>query len=152
MKFAVEVPLRWSDMDSYGHVNHARTVTLLEEARTELFFNEMPRRGLGRVDGGIVVAKLSVDYLTPLVYEGAPVRVETWVAEAKAASFVLRYAVRGRADPRVMATAETTMVPYDLVRGRPRRLTAAEREFLTLWTDEARAAASGIGTGGMARG
>jgi acyl-CoA thioester hydrolase len=39
VKFAVEVAVRWSDMDSYGHVNHARTVTLLEEARTELFFN-----------------------------------------------------------------------------------------------------------------
>ena len=145
MKFAVEVSLRWSDMDAYGHVNHARTVTLLEEARTELFFNEMPRRGMGRVDGGIVVSKLSVEYLSPLVYEGAPVRVEAWVSEVRAASFVLRYAVRGRIDPRVMATAKTTMVPYDLVRGRPRRLTAAEREFLALWTDDA-LAASGTGS------
>ena len=28
-----EVWPRWSDMDSYRHVNHAQTVTLLEEAR-----------------------------------------------------------------------------------------------------------------------
>lgn len=148
MKFAVEVPLRWSDMDSYGHVNHARTVTLLEEARTELFFNEMPRRGMGHIDGGIVVSRLSVEYLSPLVYEGSPVRVQAWVTEVKAASFVLRYAVRGRLDPRVMATAETTMVPYDIVRTRPRRLTAAERDFLELWTDDQRAESSG-GAGGV---
>jgi len=133
LKFAVEVAVRWSDMDAYGHVNHARTVTLLEEARTELFFNEMPRRGMGSIDGGIVVSRLTVEYLSPLVY-GEPVRVEAWVTEVRAASFVLRYALRGRGDQQVLARAETTMVPYDLARSRPRRLSAAERDFLALWT------------------
>lgn len=141
MKFAVEVAVRWSDMDSYGHVNHARTVTLLEEARIELFFNEMPRRGLDPIASGIVVAKLSVDYLEPIVFDGAPIPIELWVTEMRAASFVLRYAVRGRADPRVLATAETTMVPYDLTAGRPRRLTPSEQQFFALWTLEGAASA-----------
>jgi acyl-CoA thioester hydrolase len=134
VKFAVEVAVRWSDMDAYGHVNHARMVTLLEDARTELFYNEMPRRGLDRITGGIVVSRLTVDYLQPLVYNGEPIRVELWVGDIRAASFVLRYAVRGRLDPRVLATAETLMVPYDVAASKPRRLTADEREFLTLWT------------------
>ena len=134
MKFAVEVPVRWSDMDVYGHVNHARTVTLLEDARTELFYNEMPRRGLDRITDGVVVSQLKVDYLQPVIFNGEPVRVEMWVAEIRAASFVLRYAVQGRRDPLVLATAETHLVPYDIAASRPRRLTAGEREFLTLWT------------------
>jgi acyl-CoA thioester hydrolase len=133
VKFAVEVAVRWSDMDAYGHVNHARMVTLLEDARTELFYNEMPRRGLDRITGGIVVSRLTVDYLQPLVYDGEPIRVELWAGEIRAASFVLRYAVRGRQDPRVLAKAETLMVPYDVAASRPRRLTADEREFLTLF-------------------
>ena len=29
--FRTAVVVRWSDMDAYGHLNHARTVTLLEE-------------------------------------------------------------------------------------------------------------------------
>jgi acyl-CoA thioester hydrolase len=136
VRFAVDVAVRWSDMDSYGHVNHARTVTLLEQARIELFFNEMPRRGMGNFDSGIVVSKLSVEYLSPLVYDGEPVRVEAWVTEVKAASFVLRYAVHNGTDPRVLVRAETTMVPYNLARTRPRRLTATERDFLALWTTE----------------
>ena len=136
MKFAVEVAVRWSDMDTYGHVNHARTVTLLEEARIELFHNEMPRHGLERITNGIVVSSLAVDYLAPLVFDGEPIRVELWVTDVRAASFVLRYAVRARTDPRVLATAETVMVPYHLAAGRPRRLTAAEREFLALWSGE----------------
>jgi len=141
VKFAVEVPVRWSDMDAYGHVNHARVATLLEDARIELFYNEMPRRGLERITDGIVVSRLTVDYLQPLIYDGEPIRIELWVAEIKAASFVLRYAVRGRLDPRVLATAETLMVPYDVAATRPRRLTAGEREFLTLWTADGAAGA-----------
>jgi acyl-CoA thioester hydrolase len=95
---------------------------------------------MGRIEGGIVVARLCVEYLAPVHYDGGPVRVETWVTEVKAASFVLCYAVRGRVDPRVMARAQTTMVPYDIGRGRPRRLTPAERDFLALWTDGKQAA------------
>ena len=133
MKFAVEVAVRWSDMDAYGHVNHARVATLLEDARIELFHNEMPRRGLDRFTG-VVVARLAVDYLQPLVFDGEPIRVELWVVEIKAAAFVLRYAVRGRLDPRVLARAETLMAPYDVATSKPRRLTADERAFLTLWT------------------
>lgn len=145
MKFAVEVAVRWSDMDAYGHVNHARTVTLLEEARTELFYNEMARRSLQRFTGGIVVSKLSVEYLQPVQFDGEPVRVELWVSGMRAASFVLRYAVRGRLDPRVLATAETTMVPYDVAANRPRRLTADERDFLALWMVDGAGAGTGNG-------
>jgi acyl-CoA thioester hydrolase len=33
-----DVPVRWSDMDAYGHVNNARFLTLYEEARVAMFF------------------------------------------------------------------------------------------------------------------
>ncbi len=135
MRFAVEVPVRWSDMDAYGHVNHARTVTLLEEARTELLFKEMPRRGMGEVADGLVVYRLTVDYVAPITYRGGPVIVDMWATEVRAASFVLHYAVRGKADGRSLATASTTMVAYDLARERPRRLSADERAFVLLLAD-----------------
>ncbi|AZG46750.1 acyl-CoA thioesterase [Gordonia insulae] len=31
--YVAHVPVRWSDMDAFGHINHARMVTLMEEAR-----------------------------------------------------------------------------------------------------------------------
>src|SRR5690606_6671130 len=31
--FTITVPIRWSDLDLNGHVNHARIATLLEESR-----------------------------------------------------------------------------------------------------------------------
>jgi acyl-CoA thioester hydrolase len=136
VKFVVDVAARWSDMDAYGHVNHASMVTLLEEARAELFFHEAPHRGVGLFNDGIVVSRLTVEYLAPLVYQGSPVRIEIWVSQLKTASFVLGYAVSSRGNARVLARAETTMVPYDLINSRPRRLTAQESHFLALWTPD----------------
>jgi acyl-CoA thioester hydrolase len=119
-------------MDPFGHVNHANTVTLLEEARIEMLFVEGARQGAQTMAGGMVVARLVVDYHVPLIANGTGVRVEISVRTLKAASFTLDYVVHsGRsAGDAVVATAETLIVPYNLESGRPRRLTEAERDFL----------------------
>ncbi|MGJ7907068.1 acyl-CoA thioesterase [Actinopolyspora sp. H202] len=130
--YVTEVPLRWSDMDAFGHVNHARTVTLLEEARAGLLFNEAERRGHADMAEGMVVARLSVDYRSPVEYHMGAVQVRMSVRELRTASFVVDYAVAAGGDDSV-ATAETLMVPYDLRAGRPRRLTEGERSFLAEW-------------------
>jgi len=113
--FVTAVRPRWSDMDVYGHVNHANTVTLLEEARIALLLDEATRQGAEGMMNGMVVARLSVDYHTPLVFTGAEVRVEISVRELRAASFTLDYAVRAGVESKspVAAAAETMMVPYD---------------------------------------
>lgn len=122
-------------MDAYGHVNHARTVTLVEEARVDLLFVEAARRGITGLADGVVVASLSVDFHSPLVADGGSVLVGIAVRELRAASFLMDYTVHaGRADDSaVVATAQTRMVPYDLAAARPRRLTDAERDFLAAW-------------------
>ena len=38
MRLHVPTPLRWSDLDAYGHVNNARMLSLLEEARIQAFW------------------------------------------------------------------------------------------------------------------
>jgi acyl-CoA thioester hydrolase len=133
--FVAEVRPRWSDMDAYGHVNHANTVTLLEEARVDLLFSEAARHGSMEMARGVVVARLVVDYHAPLMATGNKVRVEMTVREMRVASFTLDYTVHSgllHSDP-VVATAETMLVPYDMARGRPRRLSEAERDFLAAW-------------------
>jgi acyl-CoA thioester hydrolase len=97
----------------------------------------MLRRGLKpATEGGLVVSSLAVDYLAPIVFDGEPIRVEVWVAEVRAASFLLRYAVRAACSERVLVTAQTRMVPYDLANGRLRRIDSEDREFLALWGDD----------------
>ncbi|MFL6125524.1 acyl-CoA thioesterase [Actinophytocola sp.] len=133
--FIADVRPRWSDMDAFGHVNHANTVTLLEEARVDLLFNEAARQGAGGMTRGVVVARLVVDYHAPLVANGRTVRVAMTVREMRPASFTLDYEVHSgpSAEDPVAATAETLLVPYNTESGRPRRLTEEERDFLAAY-------------------
>lgn len=124
-------------MDLMGHVNHANTVTLLEDARVALLLLEGRQCGteMGR---GIVVSRLAVDYHAPLIYTGRPVRVEIHVRDLRGESFTLGYAVFAgrRESDSVVATAETVLVPYDLEQAVPRILTEGERDFLAGWRSE----------------
>jgi acyl-CoA thioester hydrolase len=133
--FIAGVRPRWSDMDAYGHVNHANTVTLLEEARIALLFTEAARHGVDEMARGMVVAKLSVEYRKPLLFTGGEVQVTMSVRDLRAASFTLDYVVRSgpEAGGVVAVKADTLMVPYDLAAGGPRRLSDAERDFLAGW-------------------
>ncbi len=133
--FVTGVRPRWSDMDAFGHVNHANTVTLLEEARIDLLFTEAARHGVTDMTEGVVVARLVVDYLAPIVFTGDEIVVEMSVRELKTASFLLDYTVRNQRgeDSVVVTKAETLLVPYNVTAARPRRLDEAERDFLAGW-------------------
>jgi len=123
---------RWTDMDVYGHINHAKLVTLLEEARIPLLFEGATKAGLEQLPKGIVVVRLAVAYKAPIVVSGQQLRIEIDLTELRAASFTLAYRVRGgpSSDDPVAVTAETVLAPYDTAALRPRRLTPAESEFL----------------------
>ena len=132
MTYVSHVRPRWTDMDVYGHINHAKMVTLLEEARIPLLFKGAVEAGLDQLPKGIVVVRLEVAYKAPIVVSGQQLRVGIDLTELRAASFTLAYRFhRGpSADDPVAVTAETVLAPYDTVELRPRRLSPAESEFL----------------------
>ena len=128
---AVDVPLRWSDMDAYGHVNNVQYLRLLEDARVvaiEKWFGDM-----GMLDAGVIVSRHEIEYLAPLVFRPAPVRIRLWPTAISAVGFDVAYAIGDPPDvgESVYARAETGLVAYDLAGSRPRRLTAEHRERLT---------------------
>ncbi|MGE5827415.1 MAG: acyl-CoA thioesterase [Micromonosporaceae bacterium] len=131
MKYVYHCPLRWSDMDVYGHVNNARFLTLYEEARVALMFVAAREQGLTSFEQGIVISRHEVDYLRPVDY-GAQVQVELWVEEIRPSRFTIAYEMR--AGQAVASRARSVCVPFDLGRQRPRRLSEAERAFLSDWT------------------
>ena len=139
MRFVFECPLRWSDMDAYGHVNNARFLTLYEEARVALMFDGARRAGFTSFEDGVVIARHEIDYLRPVVYftgevaktVPASVRIELWVEEIRPSRVTLAYELFDR--DLVASRARTVLVPFDLIQRRPRRLTDIEREFLTTW-------------------
>jgi acyl-CoA thioester hydrolase len=135
-----DVAVRWSDQDAYGHVNHARVVTLLEDARTGLLFDAATTGGVAAFEAGLLVATLDVAYKRPIPWSPAGVRVVMTAQDVRAASFRVAYRLLlpdgdgGWDEARPAAMAGTQLVPYDLATARPRRLTAQEREFLAGYT------------------
>ena len=132
-RFTYDAAVRWSDLDAYGHVNNARFLTLYEEARVAMFFTEARARGLTSFEEGIVIARHEIDYLRPVDY-GEAVRIELWVSELRAASFTVAYELF---DENVLASrARSVCVPFNLAEQFPRRLTAAETDFLKPYVAE----------------
>jgi acyl-CoA thioester hydrolase len=123
-------PVRWSDLDAYGHVNNARFLTLYEEARVALFFVGAREQGLTSFEEGIVIARHEVDYLRPVDY-GDRVRIEMWVDEIRPSRVGIRYELFD--GDQLAGRARSVAVPFDLDRQRPRRLSEAERAFLEPW-------------------
>ncbi|MEV5842919.1 thioesterase family protein [Streptomyces sp. NPDC051985] len=129
MRHIYRCPLRWSDMDAYGHVNNAVFVRYLEEARIDWLFR--PDKEFKQ---GSVVARHEIDYKRQLVHRHHPVDIELWVTEIRAASFTVTYEVKD--EDLVYVTASTVVVPFDFETGRPRRITADERDFLAEYRDD----------------
>ncbi|WP_133885671.1 thioesterase family protein [Streptomyces sp. BK208] len=128
MRHIYRCPLRWADMDAYGHVNNVVFLRYLEEARIDFLFR--PEKDFKQ---GSVVARHEIDYKRQLVHRHHPVDVELWVTEIRAASFTLTYEVKD--GDVVYVRASTVIVPFDFEAQRPRRITAEEREFLEEYTD-----------------
>ena len=106
--YSVQVPLRWSDMDAYGHVNNVQYLRLMEDARITAFQAWFgPRNTL--LSSGCLVARSEIEYLAPLPFqhEGVLIDVPTIVgikAERDGISVALmhdsRWARRDRAPSR----------------------------------------------------
>jgi acyl-CoA thioester hydrolase len=125
-------PLRWSDMDAFGHVNNVVFLRYLEEARIDFTFTNAGEAGEKAFSEGSVVARHEIDYLRPLVYRPTPVLGN--------ASFTVAYEIKD--EDTVYVRASTVVVPYDLAASRPRRLTASERAFLADYLETSPAVAA----------
>lgn len=126
MRHVYECPVRFDDLDSYGHVNNVMMAGYLQEARIDfahryLIDDHAPHEGA-------VVAHQVIDYLAPVPFRTEPLRVEVWVTRIGGSSYDVSYQVRDGAI--TFARAATVLVAYDVAAGRARPLTPGERTTL----------------------
>lgn len=130
--YVVTVPVRWSDMDVFQHVNHARMVTLLEEARIPwLFYDDKPTAAMRT---GCLVADMHVKYQGQIRHDESPIAVTMYVQRLRAVDFTVGYEVRphgAEPDSKPAVVAETQLVSFDIDTQRPRRMTAEEKAYLS---------------------
>ena len=151
MKLHVPIPLRWSDLDAYGHVNNAAMLRLLEEARIQAFWldEDATEPALGAstavLDGRpgaatlTLIARLEAEYLAPIPYLRQPVVVRLWLGKLGGASLEVCYEVwspDGVLPAVLYARASTTIVLVDAATERPRKIGPTERDAWTPYLDE----------------
>lgn len=142
----VAVPLRWSDLDAYAHVNNARMFTLLEEARIAAFWgggvNGAPTAVLSTGPGAAsvtLVAGQQIEYRAQIPFHREPLDVEMWIGKLGGASLQVCYEVYspvGSAPRTLYVRAATTIVLADRESGAPRRIDDDERAAWTPFVEE----------------
>lgn len=141
------IPVRWTDLDAYGHVNNAAMVRLLEEARIAAFWQPpaeqlalgapvppaaLPVGGSG-APVSTVIASQRLEYARPLGHRRDGVVVRLWLSRIGGASLSVEYLVLTRDDPEGRAPyvrARTVVVLVDAATGAPVRLAEEAREQL----------------------
>jgi acyl-CoA thioester hydrolase len=120
------IQLRWSDPDSYGHVNHARALSLLEDARLA-----MGIAAPGVIPGrqpDMILARLEVDYLRQLYYRvGERLCVRSWVTRVGTKSFTMRQELVQ--DDEVAIRLDAVIVLFDMTTDASRPITDEERAY-----------------------
>ncbi|WP_296270447.1 acyl-CoA thioesterase [Pseudomonas sp. UBA6323] len=90
------IPVRWGDMDSYGHVNNIIYMQYLEEARVAWF--ELVGVAMSNVPFGPVVLQTQHTYLKPVVYP-ATVVVQLRAGVVGRSSLVIEHRLSTVEDP-----------------------------------------------------
>jgi len=135
-RYTSHCPMRWSDMDAYGHINNVPFLTYLEEARIDMLQDLIARAKEedGVAAAGILVANTAIEYRAPLVHRIAPVPIAIWVTKIGGAFFDLAYEVADD-ESTVYARATSRMVTYDFGTGYPRRLRPHEKSLLVRYLE-----------------
>lgn len=110
--------VRWDDIDAFGHVNNAKYLTYIQEAR----FLWSPIIEM-------VVARAEVDFIEPIYEGGRFYDVNLWVESIGNSSFTMAYEVVGD-NGVVHAKVRTVQVVVNMETKKSRPLKDSEREFL----------------------
>jgi acyl-CoA thioester hydrolase len=114
--------VRWSDLDSYGHVNNVKYYDYIQEARINFMTST-----IGWEPGAVwLVVRQDLDYLKPLDFRTDPYEVGTAVAAVGNRSFTLAAEIRDPVGEILYARARTVVVGES-------PLSADQRAVLDRW-------------------
>lgn len=87
--YSCQIPVRWGDMDAYGHVNNTLYFRYFEEAR----FQWMLEKGLPlKSDTHPVVVTIGCTFLRP-IFHPETLRIDVFLSEPGRSSFMVTYKV-----------------------------------------------------------
>ncbi|MEE4023878.1 thioesterase family protein [Gordonia sp. PKS22-38] len=137
--FVARVTVRWSDMDAFGHINHARMVTLMEEARIEWLTSGGPEHrpdDYASLIMSAMIVHVEIRYQRQLRHDDTPLQIGMWITGHRSVDFTIGYEIRAADDePGVKAAcvATTQMAVVDVEAHTLRRITPEEKTYLRSW-------------------
>ena len=117
------IRVRWSDLDSYGHVNNVKFYDYIQEARLALMDEALGFPSEGEV---WVIARQDLEYARPLDFRLEPYEVRTGVVSIGTRSITLSIQLADPGTDTVYATARTVLVS-------PTPVTDDQREALSAY-------------------
>ena len=128
MRYLAKVHVRWDDLDAFGHINNAKYLTYVQEARSDFTWFSRQKAGKTPLLFDMVVARAEVDFLDPIYEGGFDLDVEIWVTKIGNASFDLAYQMSSKG--KIHANAKTVQVAVSMETKKSRPLSDIEREYL----------------------
>ncbi|WP_277499687.1 MULTISPECIES: thioesterase family protein [unclassified Nocardioides] len=127
------VPVRFSDVDVYGHVNNVKYFEYFQEARIVVF--DRLFSGL-RDDHGInvVVAQMDVEYKRPILFRPEPYDAWSWISRVGTSSYDVSAEVRD--GDTLLSRSRCTLVAFD---AKTQRAASPPPEFRQVLLDNLRA-------------
>lgn len=127
--FRTNVPVRFSDIDMFGHVNSPVYLTYCEINRVAMFEKLRQEAGPDLMNRGFVVAETHIRYLKPVTLEDGSVKVSCTVGRLGRSSIQLSYRMEVAGE--AVAEAELAVVLVSGDSSRP--MSEVEREWFTAY-------------------
>jgi acyl-CoA thioester hydrolase len=112
----IELPVRWGDMDAFGHVNNVQYMRYLESGRVAYIGDVLGIATEAREN--IVLADIHCTFLQQLRYP-VTVEVATRVARLGNSSLQIVFAIYRRGEEQPVLTGEGILVWFDFVNEKP---------------------------------
>ncbi|MGQ0799562.1 MAG: acyl-CoA thioesterase [Pseudomarimonas sp.] len=117
---AVDVEVRWSDMDAFGHVNNARFLSFVEEARIQ-WMQSLPEPWDTPAIAPLLAA-VEMNFRRPIGWPET-VRIELVTRRVGNSSVTMAHRIVSVSDPECLyADGQSVMVWIDRPSGRPTAL------------------------------
>ncbi|MGB9672504.1 MAG: acyl-CoA thioesterase [Anaerolineales bacterium] len=106
------IEIRYGDLDPQGHVNNAKYLTYMEQARIQYIKNLGLWKGESFLDVGIILAEARVTYLIPIQF-GMDIEVGVRVTRLGNKSLDMEYSIQDHAAAVELASGMSVLVAYD---------------------------------------
>ena len=128
-KFFHPIEVRYGDLDPQGHVNNAKYLTYLEQARTQYVRRLGLWPGGSFQDLGMILADVHLAFRAQITF-GQTVRVGVRVASIGNKSFKMEYRLEDAANGKELASGATVQVAFDYRSGKTMPVPQAWRETI----------------------